>query len=145
MFGFGKSYDNEYLDLYAYLTHDWSMKSEYAKAFLTTYKKSIGKIYTEGKERMQLLKNSSDPGVRLMQMVNRDDEYLFALVGQAYKAYMSDLRKGKHVGTPVELAIWSILSKRPDLLMDIDREFGDWIYENHEERFPNLFDEVFDL
>lgn len=144
MFGFGKSYDDEYSDLYEYLTQNWNMKSEYAKAFLNAYKKSIGKIFSNGKKRMEMLENSSDPEVRLMRMTNYGQEYAFALVGQAYKAYMSDLRKGKHVGTAVELAIWAILSNRSDLLMDLDKGFGNWIYENHNEKFPNLFNDVFE-
>ena len=36
MFGLFKSYDDEYLELYEYLTQDWEMKPKYAKAFLNT-------------------------------------------------------------------------------------------------------------
>lgn len=143
MLGFGKSYDDEYLELYEYLTQRWKMKPEYAKPFLNTYKKSIGKIFSQEKKRMEILENSSDPEMRLMRHANLGQEYDFALVGQAYHAYMDDLRRGRHVGTPVEKTIWAILSNRSDLIETLDRAFATWIGEKHEEKFPGLFDEVF--
>ena len=66
-----------------------------------------------------------------------------ALVGQAYSAYMADLRRGKHIGTDIEKAIWAILANRSDLVADGDRLFSEYIDDAHEERFPGLFDEVF--
>lgn len=143
MFGFGKSYDEEYLEMYEFLTQDWEMKPEYAKPFLTEYKKKIGKILVEGKKRLQMMENSSDPETRLMSYANLGQAPVFALVAQAYNAYMGDLRRGKHVGTPIEKTIWAILSNRSDLVDDIDKAFGKWIYEKHEEKFPGLFEEVF--
>jgi hypothetical protein len=58
---------------------------------------------------------------------------------------MGDLRRGKHVGTNIELTIWAILSNRSDLIEDFDKSFSKYIYENHEERFPSLFDDVFEM
>ena len=55
---------------------------------------------------------------------------------------MTDLRRGKHVGTTVEKAIWAILA-RSDLVEDLDRLFSEYIDDTHEEKFPGLFDEVF--
>lgn len=143
MFGLSKSYDDEYLELYEYLTQDWKMKPEYAKAFLNAYKKSIGKMFSQGKQRMSMLENSSDTEARLLRAANLGEECPFALVGQAYQAYMGDLRRGKHVGTPVELAIWAILANRSDLLESHDRAFANYISEKAEEKFPKLFDKVF--
>lgn len=143
MFGLSRSYDDEYLELYEYLTQEWKMKPEYAKAFLNTYKKSIGKIFSQGKQRLSQLENSSDPEARLLRVANLGEECPFALVGQAYQAYMGDLRRGEHVGTPVELAIWAILVNRSDLLEPLDRAFADYISEKAEEKFPELFDKVF--
>jgi len=143
MFGLLKSYDEEYLELYEYLTQDWKMKPEYAKSFLDAYKKSIGKMFSQGKQRMSMLESSSDPEARLLRVANFGQEYPFALVGQAYQAYMGDLRRGKHVGEPIELAIWAILGNRPDLLESIDRAFANYISEKAEEKFPNLFEDVF--
>lgn len=145
MFGFGKSYDDEYLELYEYMTREWEMKPDYAKPFLNAYKKSIGKIYSKGKERMEMLENSSNPELRLMRYANLGQEYDYALVGQAYQAYMGDLRRGKHVGTPVEKTIWAILANRSDLVETIDKAFANWIDEKQEEKFPELFEQVFEF
>lgn len=71
------------------------------------------------------------------------DDLNFALVGQAYTAYMRDLRRGKHVGTAVEKTIWAILANRGDLVADLDRLFSEYIDDTQEELFPELFDEVF--
>jgi len=143
MFGFGKSYDDEYLELNEYLTQQWGMNPEFAKPFLDSYKKNIGKKLSEGRKRMEMLENSPDPGVRLMRYANVGHEYDFALVGQAYQAYLVDLRHGRHVGTPVEKTIWAILAKRSDLVETHDRAFAKWIENKHEEKFPGLFEEVF--
>ena len=40
-----------------------------------------------------------------------DDPRAMAVVAQAYKAYLTDLRSGRHVGTEVEPAMWGILAK----------------------------------
>ncbi len=137
-----KSYDKEYEELFSRLTERWEMKPHYARAFLDAYKRSIGKVLSSGKKRMSKLHESTDPSVRLFAFVNADSHDL-ALVGQAYTAYMTDLRRGKHVGTDVEKAIWAILANRSDLFSDADRLFSEYINETHEERFPRLFDEVF--
>ena len=143
MFGLFKSYDDEYLELYEYMTQNWEMKPEYAKIFLNTYKKSVGKMFSTGKKRMAALENSADLDTRLMATASGGQDPANALVFQAYKAYMTDLRRGVHVGTPVELAIWAVLSNRSDLIGIIDRAFEIWIFENHEKEFPDLFEEVF--
>lgn len=138
-----KSYDEEYLELYEYLTQDWRMKPGYAKAFLTEYKKSIGKILAEGKKRMAACKESGDSEELLLAMANIGQEYPFALVAQAYYAYMGDLRRGKHVGTAIEKTIWAILYNRSDLLSEIDKPMEKWIDDQSDEKFPGLFGEVF--
>jgi len=143
MFGFGKSYDDEYLELYEHLTQHWEMKQNYAKPFLSAYKKNIGKTFSQGKKRMDLLENSPDPDMRFIRYANFGNEYDFALVGQAYQAYMSDLRHGKHIGTPVEKAIWAILCNRLDLVEALDRAFAKWLGTKNEEKFPGLLKEVF--
>ena len=142
--GFGKTYDDEFLELYGYLTQQWEMKPGYAKPFLTAYKKSIGKIFSKGNARMASLEASQNPEARLLRYANLGQEYDFALVGQAYYAYMGDLRRGRHVGTPVEKAIWAILANRSDLVASLDNAFARWIDEKHEEKFPGLFAEVFE-
>ena len=136
-----KSYDEEYAELLSHLTKNWEMKPLYARAFLGAYKKSIGKMFSKSKTRSSQLRENPDPALSLFAMAYIDD-YDFALVGQAYRAYMTDLRRGKHVGTTVEKAIWAILA-RSDLVEDLDRLFSEYIDDTHEEKFPGLFDEVF--
>ena len=46
-----KSYDEEYKELFSHLTGRWEMKPHYARVFLDAYKKSIGKILSNGKKR----------------------------------------------------------------------------------------------
>ena len=145
MFGLSKTYDDEYLVLYEYLTQKWQMKPLYAKTFLTTYKKSVGKLFADSKKRMERLSSSSDAETRLAAVAYGGEEYDIALVRQAYKAYKSDLRHGKHVGTPIEKATWAILANRSDLIGTFDEAFGEWIDDNQDERFPELFEEVFQM
>lgn len=143
MFGLFKSYDAEYFELFEYLTRQWKMKPEYAEQFLKAYKKSIGKIYSRGKKRMQMLANSSNPQERMARYLSLGEEHDYALVGQAYKSYMSDLKRGRHIGSPIEKVIWAILVNRSDLVKSLDGGFSDWIERKHEEKFPDLFDDVF--
>lgn len=66
-----------------------------------------------------------------------------AVVAQAYKAYLTDLRSGRHVGTEIESAIWGILANRSDLVSSADPAFAKFIEENWEKNYPNLFTTVF--
>lgn len=143
MFGLWDSYDNEFIELYEHLTQSWEMRPEFAREFLSAYKRDIGKIFSGGRARMSAARDGTDPGLNLIAMANAGEEEDFALVAQAYKAYMSDLRRGKHVGGPVEKVIWAILYNRCDLVSSIDRGFADWIEKTIDGRFPGLFEEVF--
>jgi hypothetical protein len=145
MFGLFKKYDDVYDELYDHLVNDWQMKDRYAKAFLDVYRKTLAKIHGEGKERMHQLRNSDNPEHRLLSVVAGGDQNNYALVAQAYMGYMADLRRGKHIDTDVELAIWAILSNRSDLLETLDRAFARYIEEKTEEKFPKLFDTVFSI
>ena len=135
------SYDEEYSELFSHLTKNWQMKPHYAKAFLDTYKKNIGKMFSKGQKRMSQLRDSS-PLSYFALGVDAPD---LVLVGQAYQAYMVDLRRGRHIGTPVEMAIWAILANRSDVLDGLDRGFSSYIDETYEEMFPGLLEEVFDV
>lgn len=136
-----KSYDEEHAQLFSHLTENWEMKPLYARAFLGAYKKSIGKMLSEGKTRSSKLRKTPDPALSLFAMAYIDD-HDFALVGQAYRGYMTDLPRGKHVGTTVEKAIWAILAQS-DLLEDLDPLFSEYIDDTHAEKFPGLLDAVF--
>jgi hypothetical protein len=143
MFGFGKSYDDEYLELYEHLTQQWGMKPDYAKSFLNAYKKSIGKMFVQGKERLKKLENVSDTETKIMRLLNPGYECDLVLVEQAYAAYFRGLRNGKHVGSPVEKAIWAILYNKLELVSSFDKTFANYIEKNQEKEFPRLFEEVF--
>jgi hypothetical protein len=146
MFGLFKSYDDEYLELYEYLTQEWGMHSGYAKPFLNAYKKNLGKMYSEALKRMVSAETSSNSAIlSLSRIASGGDEYphSYVLVSQAYQAYLSDLRHGKHVGSSIEMAIWAILLKRLDLTNDIDRVLGKFIETKQEEKFPELLETVF--
>lgn len=136
------SYDDEYAELLVHLTEHWQMKASYASAFLIAYKKSVGKMLSKGKKRSSQLRGSSNPEARLFAFAHIDD-HDFAIVGQAYRAYMADLRRGRHVGTPIERAIWAILANRTDLLEDLDKGFANYIEENWDQEFPTLFEDVY--
>lgn len=144
MFGFGKSYDDEGLELYEHLVQDWNMRPEYAKAFIVPYKKRAGKILAALNNKFDLMRSSSDPSTRLEAVASDDLRLDSPLVFCAYEAYMRDLRKGNHVGESVEEVIWAILLKRIDILEQHDKAFSIFISEKHEDRFPHLFEKVFD-
>ena len=140
MFGFGKRNDY-YPQLLEHLVEHWGMKTKYASAFLLEYRSQISKLHESGLKNIERLQSSNDPGQRLLAIASEPLDY--ALVGQAYQAYMTDLRSGRHISSDIELAIWAILSNRGDLLSSIDRGFHEYIETTRSERFPDLFDKVF--
>ena len=144
MFGFFKSYEAEIRELSEYLTDDWHMKSIYANAFLDSYKKEVGGSLALCRKRLSAAQNSSDPGQSLAGLSMLGQEFPMALVNAAYSGYMSDLRRGRYVGTVVEKSIWAILSNRSDIVDQMDPAFGRYIDKTFEEKFPGLFDEVFE-
>lgn len=141
MFGFGKKPDHfpEFLE---FLTEKWQMKPRYAAAFLNAYRTDISVMHEQGLKRLDASIDLSRPENRLLayQMPDPRD---FALVGQAYKAYLSDLRRGKHVDTDVEVAIWAILCNRSDLLESVDKPLAKYVIENQQTKFPTLFEDAF--
>ena len=141
MFGFGRKPDhfNEFME---YLIEDWHMNARYASAFLSAYRTDISVYYDQGIEHLNKSIDFSAPENRLLPYTMPDPRDL-ALVGQAHKAYLKDLRRGKHVGTDVEVAIWAILCNRSDLLESVDKLIATYVTENQARLFPNLFDEVF--
>lgn len=143
MFGFFKTYNNEADELYDHLINHWDMRPEYARAFLDAYRKSLGRLLAKGRERMSMLENSDSPDMRMTRNLSRGEDEEFALVGRAYQAYMEDLRRGRHVGTKIEMAIWAVLVNRTDLVEHLDGGFARYIDSRWEEEFPSLLEEVF--
>lgn len=87
--------------------------------------------------------DGNDPTLSLAAYAEMGQELDYTLVAQAYEAYMIDLRRGRHVGTAVEKAIWVILFNRSDLLESIDRPLQKFVDEKCEQKFPGLLDEAF--
>ena len=142
--GLFSSYDSEYQELYEHLVEEWDMKPAYAKPFLDAYKKSVGKKLANGRKQMEKHMGGNDPTLSLAAYANLGQELDFSLVAQAYEAYMTDLRRGRHVGTVVEKTIWAILFNRSDLIETIDRPFQKFIDEKCQQKFPGLLDEAFE-
>ena len=134
MFGFGKKPDH-YPEFLEYLTERWRMKPRYAAAFLNAYRTDISVMHEEGLKRLDASVDLSRPENRLLahQMPDPRD---FALVGQAYKAYLNDLRRGRYVDTDVEVAIWAVLCNRSDLLESVDKPLAKYVTENQQAKFP---------
>ena len=137
-----RSYDAEYRELLSLLVDNWEMKKPYAQAFLDTYKKNIGRMFASGKKKAEQLR-VKDSGLEGTVLALDFEDPNIIVVCQAYLAYMNDLRRGKFVGSIVEKAIWAILANRSDLLENIDKLFSEYIFEEHGEKFPRLFEEVF--
>lgn len=148
MFGFFGSKEDEqraYDDLLDFLSEDWNMKEQYARAFLDAYRRSLAKIHKNITKKYEELRSRGNAEMRLAlhAMGGKRDALAHMLIAQAYNGYKNDLRSRKHVGTDVELAIWGILANRSDLLNDFDESFAMYIRDNYEKKFPHLFDELF--
>ena len=137
-----KSYDDEYRELLSLLVDNWEMKEHYAQAFMDTYKRNIGRMVASGEEMAKQLR-SQDSGLQQTILALDFEDPNLVVVCQAYLAYMNDLRKGKFVGSMVEKAIWAILANRSDLLGHLDAYFAEYIFDEHEKKFPELLEEVF--
>jgi len=147
LFGSKEKTQAAYDELLNFMTDHWHMKERYVRAFLDEYRNSAGKLHKQVIERFNVAQASDDAMLRLgtVAMGGRDYVLSLILITQAYRGYMDDLRRGKHVGTNIELAIWAILANRSDLVGDFDKAFAKYIDEKHEALFPNLFDDVFDM
>jgi hypothetical protein len=106
-------------DLLAFLVIEWEFKRHYAEAFLNAYRSSISKLHEEGLGRLEKSVDLSDPANRLLRY-RTPDPRSFAVVTQAYIAFVNDLQHGSHKDTPVELAIFAVLITGADLLKDLN-------------------------
>lgn len=140
MFGFGKKPDH-FVELMEHLVDRSGMRTRYASAFLSAYKDDVSRRFEDGsKGAEQILRSMST--VQQM-MFDPSDTYNFAIVAQAYQGYLQDLRRGVHVNTDVEKAIWALLVIHSDLVEQADKSLAKWIAQEHEKQFPNLLEEVY--
>lgn len=139
MFGFSYRPDH-FTELSIHLVEKWHMRARYAKAFVSAYRRNISALHECGAGSFQ----SSE--MRVSSVLSVGDEVHpcdFSLVRQAYKAYMTDLRQGRHLGSDVELAVWAILAKRSDLVRPFNSAIAEFIDDNWELLFPDLFEITF--
>jgi predicted DNA-binding protein (UPF0278 family) len=140
MFGFGKKPDH-FADLMEHLVERSGMRARFASAFLSAYKDDVSKRFEEGTRRAEKTLAGAS---RIEQMMfNPAELYDFTIVAQAYVGYLQDLRRGRHVGTDVELAIWALLVTHIDLVQQTDKGFAGWIDGEFDNRFPKLLETVY--
>lgn len=141
LFDFLKNYSLEAREIRDYLVNEWGMKDEYANPFVHTYKKGLGRILNQGREKLASIDPSSPDSGGFLHAMN-ENELRFSIVNQAYLAYFKDLRSGKHIKTPIEYAIWAVLVKENELISAHDPAFARFIINNAYEKVPFL-DNVF--
>lgn len=138
------SYKKEFNELREHLLSEHiGMRPRYASAFLNVYGRRMAKRYRKASKMSDSIMSS--PQSSLPQTIVALDlsDLNVVFIATAYSAYMADLRRGKHVGTDVEKAIWAILDNRSDLLPD--QGFADYINEHAVDKFPDLYGGVLRL
>ena len=142
--GWFNSYSAEYQELLDVLVNDWHMKEHFARAFLDAYRRKIGKMVASARKKAAQVRAANLSLGGTMLALDMEDPNL-VIASQAYHAYMTDLRRGRFVGTDVEKAIWAILAHDCSgaMLEHVDAFFAEYIDDEHEKLFPNLFQEVF--
>ena len=143
MFG---SYRKEYDELREHLlSESIGMRPRYASAFLSAYGRRMAKQYRKATQTSESIMASPQSGLPQTILALDLTDLNIAFVAVAYTGYMADLRRGKHVGTDVEKAIWAILDNRSDLLRDLDGGLAEYIGDHAEEKFPKLYGNVLRL
>ena len=139
------SYKEELHALREYLLREIGMRPRYVAAFLRAYGRRMAKRLRKAEHMVQGkgLGRFSTPVDRLGLLAAGVNDLGVGVVATAYRGYMADLRRGKHVGSDVEKAIWAILYEcREDELKELDAGLCRYIAEHVEERFPTLYGEV---
>lgn len=143
MFG---SYKEELDDLREYLLSETGMRPRYTSAFLSAYGRRMAKRLRKAKQTIQgkgLAGRFTSPADRMGLLAGGVLDLGVAVVAIAYGSYMGDLRRGKHVGTDVEKAIWAILYEhRDDELSELDAGLAQYIREHVKKKFPMLYDDI---
>ena len=144
MFGFFKTYEAEYNELFEYLVDEWCFKPEYASAFLDIQKRKIGKTLYKLKNYFARIQPLNNPERALVSLMHYGEECKQALVAAGYYTYMLKLRRGKYLGTPVEYATWAIIMEGIDIIEGFDRAFALYIEDKSDDKFELIFNEVYD-
>ena len=140
MFGFGKKPDH-YSDLLDHMIEEMGIKPRYAAAFLNAYRSTISTNLERGiKQTLRMIDGMPGGSLLYHQLPN---QLTTAIAAQAYNSFLHDLRKGRHVGTDVELATWAILKTENDIFSQFDGALAAYIKANWRSKFPSLMKEVF--
>ncbi|WP_374356446.1 hypothetical protein [Thermomonas sp.] len=140
MFGFGKKPDH-YSDLLDHMIEEMGIKPRYAAAFLNAYRSTISTNLERGiKQTLRMIDGMPGGNLLYHQLPN---QLTTAIAAQAYNSFLHDLRKGRHVGTDVELATWAILKTENDIFSQFDSALAAYIKANWRSKFPSLMEEVF--
>jgi hypothetical protein len=137
LFDFFKDYSQEANEIKNYLINTWGMRSEYATPFVEVYKNDLGKLVSRGRKKMSELNLASSQGEEYLKMFS-DNDLRFSLVGQSYHAYFKDLRNGRHIGSPIEYAVWAILFFENDLVAAQNHAFANFIIKNVDSKVPGI-------
>lgn len=140
-----RSYAKELSELREHLLSEHGMRPRYTSAFLNAYGRRMAKRYRKAVKISDSVMGSPQSGVEQTLLAFELTDMNLVFVAAAYKGYMTDLRRGRHVGTDVERAIWAILHNCSSLLSDLDEGLADYIEEHAEEKFPTLYGEVIQL
>jgi len=68
-----------------------------------------------------------------------------ALVGQAYNAYMSDLKGGIDVGHVVEVAILVLLCDNLEFVKTVNPGLSSYLKDKQPQLYPNIFKEAYEF
>ena len=140
MFGFGKKPDH-YSDLLDHMIEEMGIKPRYAAAFLNAYRSTISTNLERGiKQTLRMIDGMPGGNLLYHQLPN---QLTTAIAAQAYNSFLHDLRKGRHVGTDVELVTWAILKTENDIFSQFDGALAAYIKANWRSKFPSLMEEVF--
>jgi hypothetical protein len=139
MFGFSCRPDH-FTELFVRLVETWHMRARCAGAFVSAYRRDISALHESGAWSFH---GSEMKSTRMLSADGEAHPCDLSLVKQAYRAYMTDIRQGRHLGTDVELAVWAILAKRSDLVRPFDSTTSRFIEDNRELLFPDLFEIAF--
>jgi hypothetical protein len=147
MLGFHSKRDDQvYHEMMDLLIMEERIWARFAVPFLDAYRSAISRAMKDLEQREKTITSDAytDPEARLAYFATfygRLPE--LALVNVAYQAYMSDLKGGKYIGSPIEKMIWVIVSRWSDLTSTVNPDFAQYIERKMDERFPGLYDEVF--
>jgi len=137
MFGFGRKPDHSG-ELLEFLVDAWEMKPRVAGAFIAAYGKGASTRLDEGTKRAEAQFAALSEAERLQLFAAGDEPRKFAVIAEAYNAFLTDIRKGKHAGTDVELAVWAILWNDSALLEQIDAGLANFIVESQPTKYPDI-------